>query len=70
MALREAVARNADKFAADLAPVVAEIRAEGCLSLRAIAAALNARGVITRRGGTWGVSNVRNLMARNKTSNH
>lgn len=63
-ALRAAVTRNADEFAQDLAPVVAEIRAEGCKSLRAIAAALNARGVLTRRGGTWRVSNVRNLIAR------
>lgn len=63
-ALRAAVAKNADDFAADLAPVVAEIRAEGHESLRAIAAALDGRGMLTRRGGKWGVSNVRNLLAR------
>ena len=62
--LREAVARNADRHASGLAPVLADIRAEGHLSLRAIAAALNHRGMLTRRGGQWHVSNVRNLLRR------
>ncbi len=63
-ALRRTVAQNADAFARDLAPVVEAIRAEGATSLRAIAAALDARGILTRRGGRWHVSNVRNLLAR------
>jgi hypothetical protein len=29
-----------------------------------MAAALNERGMLTRRGGRWHVSNVRNLFAR------
>ncbi|MFN3262129.1 MAG: recombinase family protein [Pikeienuella sp.] len=62
--LRAAVSRNADAFARDLAPVLAEIRAGGATTLRGIAAALNERGVLTRRGGAWGVSNVGNLIAR------
>ena len=52
VALRAVVSANADRFAADLAPVIAEIRAQGATSLRAIAAELNARGMMTRRGGT------------------
>lgn len=64
VALREVVSANADRFAADLAPVVADIRAAGHVSLRAIAAELDARGMLTRRGGTWQVSNVGNLEAR------
>ena len=56
--------RNADAFARDLAPVLAKIRAAGATKLRGIAEALNARGVLTRRGGTWGVSNFQNLIAR------
>nr|WP_244867577.1 recombinase family protein [Vannielia litorea] len=32
--------------------------------MRAIAAELNARGILTRRGGRWQVSNVRNLIGR------
>ena len=64
VALREAVVRNADRHAADLAPVLDDIRASGASSLRAMAAALNARGMMTRRGGRWQVSNVRNLLGR------
>ncbi len=64
VALRAAVADNADGFAADLAAVVADIREAGAVSLRAIAAELTARGIKTRRGGTWQVSNVQSLLAR------
>ena len=63
-ALRETVARNADDFAADLAPVIAEIRSGGATSLRAMADELNRRGIVTRRGARWHVSNVRNLVGR------
>ena len=63
-ALRETVARNADDFAADLAPVNAEIRSGGATSLRAMADELNRRGIVTRRGARWHVSNVRNLVGR------
>ena len=64
VALRAAVSANADHFAADLAPVIADIRAAGHVSLRAIAAELNARGMMTRRGGAWGVGNVKGVLAR------
>ena len=62
--LRAAIARNADRHARDLAPVVEDIRAGGATSLRAIAAELNARGMLTRRGGRWHVSTVMNLLDR------
>ena len=64
VALRAAVAANADRHARDLAPVMADIRACGATSLRAIAAALNDRGMLTRRGGHWQVSTVQNLLDR------
>jgi DNA invertase Pin-like site-specific DNA recombinase len=64
VALRRAVSVNADGFAADLAEVVADIRAAGSTSLRAIATELTARGIQTRRGGQWGVGNVRGLLGR------
>jgi DNA invertase Pin-like site-specific DNA recombinase len=64
VALRRAVTQNADDYAADLAPVIASIRSEGHTSLRGIAAALNDRGVLTRRGGKWHVSTVKNLLGR------
>ncbi|MEO0360250.1 MAG: recombinase family protein [Pseudomonadota bacterium] len=62
--LRETVARNADRFAADLAPVVEQIRAGGAVTLRAVADELNARGVVARRGEKWRVSTVRAAMKR------
>ena len=64
VALRPVVSANADWHAEDLRVVVEEIRAHGVVSLRAIAAALNARGMMTRRGGVWQVSNVGNLLSR------
>ena len=62
--LRAAIARNADRHAEDLAPVVDDIREGGATSLRAIAFELNARGMLTRRGGRWHVSTVMNLLDR------
>jgi DNA invertase Pin-like site-specific DNA recombinase len=56
--LRQAIARNADRHAQDLAPVVEDIRAGGAVSLRAITEELNGRGMLTRRGGRWHVSTV------------
>uniref|UniRef100_UPI000A4254FA recombinase family protein n=1 Tax=Cypionkella psychrotolerans TaxID=1678131 RepID=UPI000A4254FA len=64
VALREAVSANARLHASDLAPVIADIRAEGHLTLRAIAEQLSERGMLTRQGARWHVSNVRNLLRR------
>ncbi len=54
----------ADAFAANVLPIVRQIEAAGATTPRAIAAALNARGIHTARGGVWHGSTVRNLMAR------
>ncbi|UPH70259.1 recombinase family protein [Abyssibius alkaniclasticus] len=62
--LRSSVSANAERHAQDLATVVADFRAAGATSLRAIAVELNSRQMRTRRGGVWGVSNVRNLLER------
>jgi len=64
VALREAVTTNADAHASALAPVLAELQAQGHTTLRALATELDLRGMKTRRGGRWHVSNVRNLLAR------
>ena len=64
VALRAAVSSNADAFARDLAAVVADIKAAGHSSIRGIAAELTSRGIRTRRGGTWQVSNVKGLLGR------
>ena len=53
--LRAAVVRNADRQARDLAPVIDDIRSCGHTSLGTMAAELNARGMLTRRGGHWQV---------------
>jgi DNA invertase Pin-like site-specific DNA recombinase len=53
---RQAVASNranADRFAKNVAPITREIQSSGIASRRAIARALNARGVATARGGRW-----------------
>jgi DNA invertase Pin-like site-specific DNA recombinase len=54
----------ADSFAANVLPIVRQIQAAGATTHRAIAQALNARGVRTARGGVWHDSTVRNLLAR------
>ena len=64
VALRAAVSANADAFAEDLVNVIGDIRGAGHTSLRAIAAELTARGIRTRRGAVWHVSNVQLLLDR------
>ena len=55
---------EADAFAANVLPIVRQIQADGATTNRAIAEALNARGVRTARGGDWSGSTVRNLLVR------
>jgi DNA invertase Pin-like site-specific DNA recombinase len=54
----------ADAFAANVLPVVRQIQASGATTLRAIAEALNARGIRTARSGAWYAATVGNLLAR------
>lgn len=54
----------ADAFAVNVLPIVRQIQAAGATTHRAIAAALNARGIRTARGGAWHDSTVRNLLQR------
>jgi DNA invertase Pin-like site-specific DNA recombinase len=56
--------KTADAFALNVLPIVRQIQATGATTFRAIAAALNDRGVRTARGGAWHDSTVRNLLAR------
>jgi DNA invertase Pin-like site-specific DNA recombinase len=48
--------------AADLAPVVKELQANGCTSLRTIAAALDERGIPAAQGGQWSATQVMRLL--------
>jgi len=61
---REAIAANADEFAAGMAPIIEGIRAAGITTLAGIADALNKRGVRPSRGGTWYAMTVRNVILR------
>jgi DNA invertase Pin-like site-specific DNA recombinase len=61
---RRAQAVEADRFAANVLPVISALQSAGITDLRGLAAALNARGFPTARGGRWHVSNVRNVLAR------
>jgi DNA invertase Pin-like site-specific DNA recombinase len=57
---------SADRFAANVLPIVESIRASGITSHAGIAHALNSRGVRTARGGQWHATTVRNLLARRR----
>jgi DNA invertase Pin-like site-specific DNA recombinase len=59
-----AVKAEADRAAGNVLPIIAEIRKSGATTLRAIAEALNSRGVSTPRGGRWHAMSVRNVLAR------
>jgi DNA invertase Pin-like site-specific DNA recombinase len=55
---------TADRFAKNVAPIIREIQGSGIASLRAIARALNARGVATARGGQWTAVQVGSILQR------
>ena len=50
--------------AANVLPIIREIRKAGASTLRDIADALNARGIQTARGGQWYATTVSNVLAR------
>jgi DNA invertase Pin-like site-specific DNA recombinase len=56
--------RKADDFAKQIGPVIGEIRASGAKTVRAIAAALNQRGVKTAMGREWQAQTVANVLRR------
>jgi DNA invertase Pin-like site-specific DNA recombinase len=53
---------RAAQRAADLAPIIAELRGEGASSLRDLAVRLNQRDVRASRGGRWTAAQVRRLL--------
>jgi DNA invertase Pin-like site-specific DNA recombinase len=55
---------EADRFAANLLPIIREAQQAGASSLRAIAEVLNARGIRTARGGKWAATQVRDILRR------
>jgi DNA invertase Pin-like site-specific DNA recombinase len=60
----KAVRTEADRYAANVLPIIEAIKRAGATTLREIAEALNARGVATARGGQWHAMTVKNVLAR------
>jgi beta-phosphoglucomutase-like phosphatase (HAD superfamily) len=54
----------ADRFAANVRPIIREIQKSGVSSLRGVAKALSARGVKTARGGEWTAVQVSDILRR------
>jgi DNA invertase Pin-like site-specific DNA recombinase len=59
-----ALKAEAERFAANVLPIIREAQKAGARSLRAIAEVLNARGVRTARGGKWAATQVRDILRR------
>lgn len=55
---------GADQHAANVLPIIKEAQKAGATSLRAVAEALNARGISTARGGSWHAMSVKNILDR------
>jgi DNA invertase Pin-like site-specific DNA recombinase len=55
---------QADRFAANVMPVIDSIRAAGITEFKYIGEALTARGVATARGGRWDATAVKRILAR------
>ena len=60
----DAVKSEADRYAANVLPIIREAQKAGARTLREIAEALNARGIATARGGQWYAQSVANVLAR------
>jgi DNA invertase Pin-like site-specific DNA recombinase len=59
-----AIKASADQHAANVLPIIKEAQKAGATTLRAVAEALNARGISTARGGTWHAMSVKNVLDR------
>ena len=55
---------GADQFAANVLPIIRELQGNALATVSAIAAGLNARKVLTRRGGQWTHVQVASVLAR------
>jgi DNA invertase Pin-like site-specific DNA recombinase len=58
------VKANAEARAENLRGIVEDVKAQGTISVRSIAAELNARGILTARGGAWHPTSTARLLAR------
>jgi DNA invertase Pin-like site-specific DNA recombinase len=60
----EANREAAERFAANVLPVIQQIQASGVQSFRGVARALTARGIKTARGGEWSAVQVADILRR------
>jgi DNA invertase Pin-like site-specific DNA recombinase len=60
----DAVKTEADRYAANVLPIIHEAQNAGARTLRQIADVLNARGIATARGGQWYAQTVANILER------
>ncbi len=60
----------ADAFAANVLPIVRQLQEAGITTTRALAEALNARGIHTARGGQWHHTTVQKLLTRSTRPGH
>lgn len=60
----EAVKAEADRYAANVLPIIREAQKAGASTLRQVADALNARGIPTARGGRWYAQSIANILER------
>ncbi|WP_247992169.1 recombinase family protein [Bradyrhizobium sp. 186] len=60
----QAVQAEADRYAANVLPIIKEAQKAGANTLRQIAGVLNARGIPTARGGQWYAQSVANIIER------
>jgi hypothetical protein len=56
--------RRADRRAADIAAIIADLRINGITSMRGVAAALNRKGIATAHNGRWQGTSVARLLKR------
>jgi len=59
-----ALKASAEHRAANLRTIVDDLRAQGITSVRAVAAELNERGILTPRGGAWHPTSASRLLSR------
>jgi DNA invertase Pin-like site-specific DNA recombinase len=61
---REVSKGQANQFAANVLPIIDQIKSSGVETLTGIADALNNRGITTSRGGSWYPTTVKNIVER------
>jgi hypothetical protein len=61
---RAVLVARADQFAANVMPIIEELRSAGGDAFERDDGALNARGVQTARGGRWDPTTVKRILAR------